>query len=57
MPDFVVPAVEGLGVNPIDMAHQQGQIGLPGVQHEVVVVAQDYALVPRVSDEEGAERE
>ena len=38
MPDFVVPAIEPLGVDPVDVAHQRGEIGLPGVQHEVVVV-------------------
>jgi hypothetical protein len=32
-------AVEGPGVDPVDMAHQRRKIALPGVQHEVVVVA------------------
>jgi hypothetical protein len=35
---LVVSAIEALGVDPVDVAHQQGEIGLPGVQHEVVVV-------------------
>ncbi len=39
MSDFVVPAIEGLGVDPVDVTHQQGEIGLPGVQDEVVVIA------------------
>ena len=39
MSDFIVPAIEGLGVDAVDVTHQQGEIGLPGVQHEVVVVA------------------
>ena len=38
MPNFLVPTIEGLGVHPIDLAHEQRQRGLPGVQHEVVVV-------------------
>jgi len=36
---LLVSTVVGLGVDPVDVAHQQGEIALPGVQHEVVVVA------------------
>jgi hypothetical protein len=39
MTHLAVPAVEGMGVDPVDVTHQYGQIRLAGVQHEVVVVA------------------
>jgi len=38
MTHLVVATVVGLGIDPVDVTHQQGQIPLPGVQHEVVVV-------------------
>jgi len=33
-----MPAIERLGIDAVDVAHQQGEIGLPGVEHEVVMV-------------------
>jgi len=45
----VAAAVVGLGVDPVDVAHQQGHIPLPGVQHEVVVVGhQAVGQGPRI---------
>jgi hypothetical protein len=38
MSHLVVATVVGLSVDPVDVTHQQGQVRLPGVQHEVVVV-------------------
>ena len=39
MPHLVMLAIEGLGVDPVDVAHEQGKIGSARMQHEVVVVA------------------
>ena len=39
MPDLAVPPIEGLGIDAIDVAHEQGEVGLPGIKHEVVVVS------------------
>jgi hypothetical protein len=39
MPYQTVPPVEHLRVDAVHMAHQPRQIGLPGVEHQVVVVA------------------
>ena len=31
--------IEGLGIHPIKVPHHPRQIGLPGVQHQVIVIA------------------
>lgn len=38
MPHPSVPSIEGLSVNPIELAHAQGKITLRGFYQEVVVV-------------------
>jgi hypothetical protein len=39
MPHLTVPSIERLRVHAIDVAHQQRQVGLPRVKHEVIVIA------------------
>lgn len=39
MPHLAVPAIEHLRVHTVDMPHQPRKIRLPGVKHEVIVIA------------------
>lgn len=36
-----MPAIVGLGIDAIDVAHQARQIGLPRLQHKMVMVAHE----------------
>ncbi len=38
MSDSVMPAIEGLGGNPVELAHPFGEIAIGGFDHQMIVV-------------------